>query len=493
MTTPYALLAALPGCGSANKAGGPRAPDAVTLTLANFDSHTLDLDHFADEVEHRSQGSIHIRIENNWRSNSADHEQRTIEDVRAGRVDLAKVNARAFDLVGVETFQPLLAPFAIDSYALERRVLHSELAAPALKGVEAADVVGIALLPGELRRPIGVRRDLVTAEDYRGATVATRASDLGGRAFNALGAEPVYVLPRADVSTYDGAENSMLNIEGERSDGPARTVATNVVLWPRLITVVMNSATYDGLTTGQRQALRDAGVAAIDPGVDTYASYDKEATGILCNRGEIMFRRASAAELADLRAAVQPVTDGIDDQDAVRAITAMRGSVRGEPAPSCTAASTPSADGDTTPIDGMWRMTTTKAEFAKIAQPVDVVPENWGEFRLALAEGRFAITTENGPACIWAYGTYEVKGDIVDWTFTDGGGHSVTQADFFNRPGEFFRYRWNRYRDRLELGPVKAAISAEPFRVKPYSLISDTAQRGDLSPNCLPPRDALQP
>jgi TRAP-type C4-dicarboxylate transport system substrate-binding protein len=485
-----AVLAGCLGESESDKAGGAPEPDAVVLTLANHEDSSTDMAEFMREVARQSKGSVRIELEKGWRAGEADYEPRTIEDVRAGEVDLAKVSVRAFDLAGVESLQPLVAPFAVDSYALERRVLASPLAGEMLNGVERIDLVGIALVPGELRKPVGLTRPLVTAADYRGATIGTRASALGARTFRALGATPEVYPPGGRVSPFDGVELGLTGIEGDRVDGPARTLAPNVNLWPRVLAIVMNRDAWEALDEDQREALGAAGRAAIGPAMDRVESFESEALGVLCNRGEIALRPAPPGELEALRAATRHLRE---TAGAAAEIAAMRAEVEPEPAVRCGDAPPTAANREATPVDGLWRMDTTRSEYAEIAPPSDVVPENWGEFRFAFTRGRFAFTTENGRACLWAYGSYEVKGNIVEWTFEDGGGISVTEENFFNRPGEFFRYRWSRYRDRLTLGPVEGAISAEPMRVNPWRLMDEEPTRGDLASRCLPPEDALQP
>ena len=143
-----ASSAAAGGCslgGESDKAGGERRPEAVALTLANHEESSLDLDEFAHEVERLSNGSVRIEFSNRWRESDVDYEPLTIEDVRTGKADFAKVSARAFDLVGVKSLQPYVAPFAVDSYALQREVLHSALPERMLGGVERLDLVWIAL------------------------------------------------------------------------------------------------------------------------------------------------------------------------------------------------------------------------------------------------------------------------------------------------------------------------------------------------------------
>ena len=155
-------------------------------------------------------------------------------------------------MVGVKSLQPYVAPFAVDSYALQREVLHSGLPERMLGGVERLDLVGIALLPGELRKPVGVSRPLVEPADYRGARIATRLSELGLRTFRALGATGKAIVPGSDTSSFDGFETDITGLQDDY-DGAPRTLAANVNLWPRALVIVMNRDAYEGLSDDQRR------------------------------------------------------------------------------------------------------------------------------------------------------------------------------------------------------------------------------------------------
>ena len=317
-----ALLAAAVaagGClgGGSDKAGGEQPGDAVVLRLANRDS-SLDLDEYVDAVERLSDGSIRIELENGWRERQVDYEPRTIEDVRDGKVEMAKINARAFDTVGVDSLQPLVAPFAVDSYALQREVLRSNIVTDMLRGVERLDLVGVALLPGDLRRPFGVGRPLVNVADYGGARIATRLSRLGLLTFRALGATGEPVLPGADVASFDGAENGISNFQGEAYEGPRRELTANVALWPRSLAIVMNSDAWEDLTEEHRRVLRDAGRAALDPALVRIRSRDREALGVVCRGGDMAVREASPAQLEALRAATQEIARELERGSATR-------------------------------------------------------------------------------------------------------------------------------------------------------------------------------
>ena len=330
--------------------------------------------------------------------------------------------------------------------------------------------------------------------DYRGATIATRLSGLGLRTFRALGATGEAIVPGNDVSSFDGFETDVTGLQDDYGGAP-RTLTANVNLWPRALVIVMNRDAYERLSDDQREALRAAGRAAIDSALQHIREREREALGIVCRRAEPILRSATRSQLDALRTATSSLTRNLErdpqTRDSVREIGAMRAEVEPEPAPACPREQRQSTAERGTPVDGLWRMNTTADELARIAAPGDVVPENWGESTFALVAGRFAFTTENRDVCIWAYGSYAVKGSVVEWTVEDGGG--ISPNDFLNTPGERYRFLWSSYRDRLTLAPVKGAISPEPMRVKPWRLVDGEPFLGALSRRCTPPRDALQP
>ena len=180
LATALAVVAA--GCGGSggDKAGGredtvakPVAPvgKPVTLTLVTVD--LLWAEEFAAAAKRLSGGTIRIEIRPGG-SAIVDYERRLVDKVRAGQADLASVGARAWDRLGVSSFRAIVAPFLVDSLELERRVLESRHAGRMLEGVEPLGLVGLAVLPGGLRRPLGLTRPLVAPRDYAGAAFGVR-------------------------------------------------------------------------------------------------------------------------------------------------------------------------------------------------------------------------------------------------------------------------------------------------------------------------------
>src|SRR5438093_4389090 len=131
-----ALAAALAATGcagsGANKAGGMRhsSPKPLVLTLSTGDA--LFAPEYAAAVERLSGGAIRIEIAVG--GNEPAYEAKIVDNVRKGNAQLGAVGARVWDAFGVTSFRPLVAPFLVDSLALERRVLASPLAARMLAG-----------------------------------------------------------------------------------------------------------------------------------------------------------------------------------------------------------------------------------------------------------------------------------------------------------------------------------------------------------------------
>ena len=150
------------------------------------------------------------------------------------RIDIAKIAARSWDEVGVQSFRALVAPMLVDSYALEQRVLTSDLPAQMIKEVGKQDLVGLAVLPGLLRKPLGISRVLRSPQDFANARIGIRPGEVARQTFAALGGTAVTYVPsdRAAVSRLDGAELDADVIAGNAYDRNSRALTANVDLWP---------------------------------------------------------------------------------------------------------------------------------------------------------------------------------------------------------------------------------------------------------------------
>jgi TRAP-type C4-dicarboxylate transport system substrate-binding protein len=308
------LAFAAAGCGaSVDKAGG-RVAKPVVLTLAAHDDDEGYVA-FAAAVKRLSGGAMRIRIAGNWRvtgdRRELDYERGIVDDVRSGKVAMGIFGLRVWDTLGVRSFQALLAPFLVDSLALEGRALRSPLVPQALAAVRRDGVVGIALLPGRLRRPLGITRLLVAPHDYSRAKIAIRLGAVAEATFRALGARPAPEVP-VDFTGFDGAEVDPLTITENGWDQGARGLTANVAFWPKPQTIVMNRRAFAALTPEQRAVLAEAAREALAPELAQIAREQRLGISILCGDGGFRLVNATSAQAAALRRAVQPVYDRIE-------------------------------------------------------------------------------------------------------------------------------------------------------------------------------------
>src|SRR5262245_41653733 len=146
-----AAALAVAACGATQRSGSQTAGTTTVLRLANANPSTQELQVFIDQVAKVSNGRLRIEPVNHWRQGETEYEQGLIADVKAGKADLGWVGSRVLAGVGVTSFEPLHAPFLIDSYADEGRVLESDADERMLPDLGRLGVAGVAVLPGPLQ------------------------------------------------------------------------------------------------------------------------------------------------------------------------------------------------------------------------------------------------------------------------------------------------------------------------------------------------------
>jgi TRAP-type C4-dicarboxylate transport system substrate-binding protein len=480
-----ALLAlTLAGCGGAARVGGS-SRDTHVLTLLNPIGDRQEAVAFTEEVARLSKGALRIRLVASPHQGRTDFEAAAIRDVRHGRTDLGLAGSRAWK----GSLQALNAPLLIDSYALEERVLRDGLTQRMLEELRPLGLVGLGVMPGPMRRPVGVKKRLVAPRDFRGLAMGEQQSSVAAATLSVLGARPVALSVTRDEPGLAGLETSAGALEAGRYDAAGSHVSANVNLWPRPFVVFANDRAFAKLADDQRRILRAAVASAVPRLAAQQRSNEAEVAANICRRGRMTFDTAAPSELRALRAAVEPVYRDLSRSPATRAaiekITALKREVSQPPAtlPACESGAAPLAK-SRTPLDGTWQMDTKRS-----ASAPDYLDENWGQWTFVFDRGRFGITQENAKSCTWGYGTYTVDGDKTTWRFTDGGGEAPNGAE--NKPGEEFSYRVSRFRDTVTLGPVADAVSPTNFDAEPWRRIGAPAP-DKLSRRCPPPDAALR-
>jgi TRAP-type C4-dicarboxylate transport system substrate-binding protein len=489
----------LAGCNSAvDRAGGGGDPEPTVLRMVN-PLVGIEVQPFVDAVTRLSHGSLRIDLQNNWHLGEPGAESDLVGYVRRGRAPLGVTPVRAWHTAGINSFDALIAPFEVDSLALEKRVLQSSVVDDLLHGMDDPGLTGLGIVPGPLRRPVGVTHQLVTAGDYRGGAIGVSLEDeVANRTFGALGVTDVVPMARAaPIDAMDGLEQQLASVASNRYDVLATSATANVALWPRPLVVFGGAKAMAALTDDQLRVLRAAAKAAVEPSMSFDVADEAEGVAQLCRRGRLQLVTATPGDLAGLRRATAPVTTWLRQDTVTSAaldrISSLRATVTAEAAPSCTGVTGGSVAhsapfGPRGPLDGSY-VVDTNAEAADDGSG-EIAEENYGHWVYVVDRGRFAFSQENGPACTWGYGTWKVRGATVEWLVTDGGGEAPTGAE--NKPGERFVFGWSRFRDTLTLTAVPGEISPLNFRAEPWHR-TGKADATKLSTRCPPPSEAFRP
>ena len=413
------VLALAVACGgSGDRAGGRGIAEPVVLTLAQGnDEPPEQLVSWAEEVARRSDGSLQIEFANLWRNGETDAEIGTIGDVRDGEVDLAWVGARAFDRAGLLSFQPLLAPLLVDSHDLQKAVFDAGIPAEMLDSLDELGLEGIGILPGPMRKVLGIAHPFVAPADFAGQVVGIGTSDLAAHTMEALGATPQDLPTGASLDGLDGMDQQLASILGNNyALRGARFVSINVNLWPRPLVVLMNAERFGALTDDQQTILRETIETTVDDALADSRAEDADAVTALCQQG-LTFSVATADDLSALREAVAPVYDQIAVEDATREwleqITEIKEQVGAAPDTATCPETDSATDTDGFPT-GTFETIITAEDYASLPE---FDPDEEGTTTMVVDGNMLTLFTPGGD--VGFAGTYTVFRDQIEVTSPD--------------------------------------------------------------------------
>jgi TRAP-type C4-dicarboxylate transport system substrate-binding protein len=304
-----AVLVATAGCHAVDRSGGEAQRPQTTLVFAQGNGGVPDqLTAWAQEVEKRSNGALHVDFRSEWRAGQPDAEAGTLHDVAAGTVDMAWVGARAFDRAGSTAFQALLAPMLVDSHDLQAAVFQAGIPQDMAATATVPDVHVVGVLPGPMRKVLGIDKAFVRPADFTGAAVGMQDSALTDETLRALGATTKALPSGADLTGVDAYEQQLSSVHGNRYTEVASHYTGNLDLWPRPLVVVAGQTVWDRLDPADRTALDEATRAAIPAALDASRAEDHANVAELCGNG-LTLDTVTPADLATFHTALQPVYD----------------------------------------------------------------------------------------------------------------------------------------------------------------------------------------
>jgi TRAP-type C4-dicarboxylate transport system substrate-binding protein len=432
------ILGAISACdsggdGDGDKAGGSDAPKVLRLAVAD-DADQPDAPfarYFARRVSALSDGSVRVRVVWDAAGQSSPSPELGIAQlVRDGDFELGWMGSRAWDRMGITSFQALQAPFLVTDYDLLGRITTGPLAARMLGGLDGHGFVGLALVPERLRYAIGAKKALASPDAFAGARIQVRPSGATEALMRALGATPVHIggddLPDAVAKgEIDGSEASL----GTNSPDEGQLhLTSNLPLFPKTLTLFAGDGAYDQLGEDQREAIRKAArqTAAY---AAAHAPSERALVRDFCRESPPFSAvAASSSDIAALKSAAQPVYTQLErDPDTKATIAAIRALKAGSPAarassPPVVCEPEPSTvsgrERSPSAVNGTyhWRVTEAGANAAAEAVGGTPLKEDLSVVgKMTLRDGRWLLGDDDSPED--DSGTYRIVGNnlVFDW------------------------------------------------------------------------------
>jgi TRAP-type C4-dicarboxylate transport system substrate-binding protein len=267
----FALVAAavltvgLAACGDSDSGSESTGPVKLRLGYVTTPQHPygVSVDSFAKEVATASNGAMTVETVPNYTGGDAQ----LFDDVSGGTIEMGAISTAIYDTKGSNVFQALQAPFLITNYGLAGTVEGGSIGQSMLdnpNGPAKFGTVGLGILEGGLRKPLGRTVALKNPTNFKGKKIRAPQSQVLSATITALGAEPV-ALPVGDVygalqnGTVDGMEANLGLIYTNKYYEVADFVTQNVNLWPFPAAVVINKEQFDKLSSDQQAILTTAG------------------------------------------------------------------------------------------------------------------------------------------------------------------------------------------------------------------------------------------
>jgi len=441
VATIAAVAAGLAACGGgqgANKAGA-RVQPSVTLTLEMPDAADRQGTFFANDVASRSGGSIRIRIDQNGYSSARPaNELALARALTSGREDIGYLPARAWAAAGIPAFKALLAPFLATTDATAQAIASGSVARQVL-GSLPKQVVGVALVPAELRRVLSTRPP-TSPSSFAGLRIRIIDDPQSSADFASLGAHPMEGIASSQVyelirrGRLDAAETSP-SLALSNSYYTAARYLSSYAIFPKFESIVISRRTWNKLSGSQRAAVTAAAADTVRAAQTQVPGQEGRALSQLC-QAHVHVATPTAAQLRQLAQAAQPaaralVSDPIARSviNAIRTLPGAGPQAVASPLPaSCgrVARSVPNqalGQGPATIPSGVYVVTTTVPDLrAGGVQGPDFNRDI--TYTTTIANGRWSQTqSPNYPDQGPFSGTYTVRGDQVRWVMLKAGTH----------------------------------------------------------------------
>ena len=237
---------------------------AQATEFRSADTHNADdyptvvaVKHMSELLEKASGGKHKIKVFNKAALGS---EKETIDQVKIGALDMARVNVAPMNAVCPMTMVPTM-PFLFRSVEHMRHALDGPVGDEILKSCESAGFVGLAFYDSGARS-IYAKKPIKTVADAKGLKIRVQQSDLWVSLVSAMGANAT-PMPYGEVYTglktglIDAAENNIPSFDTAKHVEAVKVYSkTEHSMAPEIL--VMSKVVWDKLPKAEQDMVRKA-------------------------------------------------------------------------------------------------------------------------------------------------------------------------------------------------------------------------------------------
>ena len=237
---------------------------AQATEFRSADTHNADdyptvvaVKHMSELLEKASGGKHKIKVFNKAALGS---EKETIDQVKIGALDMARVNVAPMNGVCPMTMVPTM-PFLFRSVEHMRHALDGPVGEEILKSCESAGFVGLAFYDSGARS-IYAKKPIKTVADAKGLKIRVQQSDLWVSLVSAMGANAT-PMPYGEVYTglktglIDAAENNIPSFDTAKHVEAVKVYSkTEHSMAPEIL--VMSKVVWDKLPKAEQDMIRKA-------------------------------------------------------------------------------------------------------------------------------------------------------------------------------------------------------------------------------------------
>ena len=387
--------------------------------------------------------------------NTDDNDGDAVKRLQAGQADISVIRSDALDEAGATSVAALTAPFAVTNEDQAERISTDPIAAKLLAGLDRIGLVGLRLVPGGLRHPVGYKTPLLGLDSWKDQVINTRRGPGVERIITALGARSDHSINTrrsrlvAD-GTLRGIEVSFL--QSRAADRPA-VVTTNVTLYTKFDVVVLRKNTFDTLSSAQQHTLTasvDDAIAAIR----VSRPLEDDAAVKWCNANDSSAVTASPGVIGQLQAALKPVTEQLRNDpttaEALDRFAALHDGTKDPEGHDCAGPVTDETKmapyrvkprGDQTVLDGTWRFSATKQQILDAGVSEERAAANAGVWTVTIDHGMGDWSQPTGDPCVGNF-SFDGKKVTLDYDLSPDNGCGGLSIGTYERKGDTVTFTW---------------------------------------------------